>query len=139
MDRTSLHKIKEERNKYSSLVVFIGSNTPWHGIEKIVEIATKNPSIGFVIIGDYEIKTTLSNIIMLGKQNMSTIPLILNYCSFGFGPFSLSKKNMKEACPLKTREYLYFGVPIIVNYYDSAYDFEDLQLYFGLNHSEKSF
>ncbi len=35
--------------------------------------------------------------------------------------------GLNQACPLKTREYLCYGLPVLVNYYDSSQDFEELR------------
>jgi hypothetical protein len=34
---------------------------------------------------------------------------------------ALERKNMKEACPLKVREYLSYGYPIVIGYEDTAF------------------
>ena len=50
----------------------------------------------------------------------------MNSSNVGIGSLSLFKVNLKEASPLKTRDYLARGLPVVVGYHDT-----DLE-----NHSE---
>lgn len=42
-------------------------------------------------------------------------------CQVCIGTLALHRKNMTEASPLKTREYLAHGFPVIIGYKDTAF------------------
>ena len=46
---------------------------------------------------------------------------ILEKCHICIGTLALHINNMIEACPLKVREYLAHGFPVIIGYKDTAF------------------
>ena len=44
---------------------------------------------------------------------------MLARCVIAFGTLALHRKQMNEACPLKVREYLAFGLPVVIGYGDT--------------------
>ncbi len=101
---------------------FIGSpGQPWHGIEKIFTLAGLNPDFEFYIIGskseDFGIE--LPNVFILGYLDFENSCMILKNCDVAISTLSLYEKDMNEASPLKTRQYLSLGLPVIVAYSDT--------------------
>lgn len=106
-------------------LLFLGSpNQSWHGIDKIIHLAR---SLGddFLIhlVGpqekDIAVFNPPSNIIAYGYR--TDYADILRKCHIAIGTLALHRKNMKEASPLKVREYLAGGFPVIIAYDDSAF------------------
>lgn len=106
-------------------LLFLGSpNQPWHGVDKIIQLAR---SLGedFLIhlVGpqkkDIAVFTPPPNVIAHGYRTDYTD--ILRKCHIAIGTMALHRMNMKEASPLKVREYLAGGFPVIIAYDDSAF------------------
>ncbi|WP_338449634.1 hypothetical protein R4Z09_26240 [Niallia oryzisoli] len=103
-------------------VLFLGSpNQSWHGLDKIKFLAENLPDIDFHIIGTQELKNSPVNLKQYGYLNEVEYLGILNQCDVSIGTLALHRKKMMEACPLKTREYLKYGLPTIVGYQDSDF------------------
>lgn len=111
------------KNRIIPNLVFIGSpNQEWHGLDKIIELAKKTEGkLNFDIIGFNSTKEIYSNIIFHGYLTKEKYKTIILNCDIGIGTLGLHRKNMDEACPLKVREYLLYGIPIIIGYTDTAF------------------
>ncbi|MCX7867577.1 MAG: hypothetical protein N2438_10690, partial [Limisphaera sp.] len=46
---------------------------------------------------------------------------LLSRADAGIGSLALHRLGLTEACPLKTREYLAYGLPVIIGYKDSDF------------------
>lgn len=121
--------------------VFIGSdnNQFWHGLDKIVYLARNLSDVVFHIIGptledmmnvDSGIKY-MTNIHVYGYLDEKKAQLIVAKCDVGISTLSLYRKGMEEASPLKSRQYLAQGIPVIVGYKDT--DLFDIDQPFILN------
>ena len=109
-------------------VVLVGSTgTPWHGLDRLGELARLLPALDFVVIGctaaDYRAcDPTLKppgNLQLLGMLPQQDYLPLLNQATAAFGTLGLYRKHMDEACPLKVREYLALGLPVIGAYHDT--------------------
>lgn len=99
-------------------LVFIGSpNQPWHGTEKIVQIAQYLQQFDFHIIGING--TDTPNLIYHGYLPFEKHSILMQKMDVGIGTLSLHLNHMAEASPLKTRQYLAHGLPIIYAYEDT--------------------
>ncbi|SDO56118.1 hypothetical protein [Halobacillus aidingensis] len=101
-------------------VIFLGSpHQPWHGLDKIKFLAAELSEVDFHIIGTNELENTTSNLIQYGFLSEGEYLEVLNKSDVAIGTLALHRNNMNEASPLKTREYLKYGVPVIIGYKDS--------------------
>jgi len=105
----------------SPRLVFVGTaRTPWHGLGRIAEIARLFPDWSFDIVGD-DAKTwpsdstapIPSNLVLHGTLPRERYLPLLASATVALGTFELFRKGMHEACPLKVREYLALGLPVI--------------------------
>lgn len=103
----------------------------WTGIDKLIDDYKKNGDLGMKIhlIGliPLDILTDLKNstlFVLHGELNTQKIREIYNRCTLGISSFGFEKKNMKEACPLKSREYLSAGLSVIGGYTDAILPIE---------------
>lgn len=108
-------------------LVFLGSDgLEWHGIDEVLELARLRPLWKFDIIGPaFAPKGGLvsDNVVFHSFLKHSEYKGILQSADFGLGTLGLFRKGMNEACPLKVREYLAYGLPSIIGYRDT--DFPD--------------
>ena len=110
-------------------MVFIGSpNQGWHGVDKIVFLA--KASVGRLridVIGmDIDGRDNPENISFRGYLSRDEYSEIIQHADIGIGSLALHRKHLDEACPLKVREYLSYGLPVIVGYKDTAFYDEDV-------------
>ncbi|MCD4704705.1 glycosyltransferase [bacterium] len=119
------YKIAKTPNKYyKTRLFFIGDfNQPWTGIDKIINLAKQTTNdLEFHIVGILpEVIERPENVIFYGFLKRHEYENVIINCDIGIGPTSLYRKKMKEACPLKIREYLAYGLPSIIYYTDSAF------------------
>lgn len=101
-------------------IAFIGSPYPWHGVEKLNYLAAQLPGWDFDIIG-YGAQDAPNNVTYHGYLERGQYEAILARSDMAVSTLSLYENNMEEACPLKTREYLAYGLPIVTAYQDTDF------------------
>lgn len=100
-------------------LVFVGSaGTPWHGLERINELAAMFPEFFIDVIGTERVGAT-PNVRFHGHLTRERYEALLHSATAAIGTMALFKKRMDEACPLKVREYLATGLPVIAAYRDT--------------------
>lgn len=113
-------------NNRASRFVFLGSpGFAWHGVDKILTLAKLCPGFIFDIVG-YNINDICDriphqvppNVNFYGYLKAAQYESLLSRADVGIGTLSLHVNNMEEACPLKVREYLAYGLPVIIGYTD---------------------
>lgn len=118
------YNIIKNKDKRRIGLFFIGTpNQPWHGVDIIEEIAKELPEFDIHIVGINN--ESHENIFYHGYLEKQEYLKVLEKCNICIGSLALFRNNMSEACPLKVREYLAYGFPIIIGYKESA--FVDLQ------------
>ena len=104
---------------------FVGSpNQPWHGVEELIEFGLSNQNIEIHLVG-IEGGSTGGNIFFHGFLTPDEYGKIASTCIAGVGSLKLGVNEMKEASPLKVREYLALGLPVILKYKDTDFDGEE--------------
>jgi glycosyltransferase involved in cell wall biosynthesis len=121
IDLQEYHTIKSPSSNSDRIgLFFIGTpNRSWHGIDIIENIADNLPQYDFHIVGIN--KNNKGNIFYYGYLKQKEYLDILKKCHICIGSLALYRNNMEEACPLKVREYLACGYPIIIGYKDTAF------------------
>lgn len=103
-------------------LVFIGSSgQPWHGVDKIIWLANRFPSWQFDLIGISPADLTVippNNLMAHGFLDRTRYEALIAKADVAIGSLSLHRNGMEEGSPLKVREYLAFGIPIIIAYKD---------------------
>jgi glycosyltransferase involved in cell wall biosynthesis len=106
-------------------LVFIGTEIdriPWHGIDKVMFLAKMNPDWKFDIIGDFQRPGKMSsNIVLHGFLDREQYQKILSKADIAIGTLALHRKGLNENPPLKSREYLAYGLPMIIGYVDTDF------------------
>jgi hypothetical protein len=99
---------------------FIGTpNQPWQATDLIKQIANRLPQYDFHIVG--EIGVSSDNIFFYGYLSKEEYLEILKKCQICIGTLGMHLLQMSEASPLKIREYLAYGYPVIIGCDDSAF------------------
>lgn len=109
-------------------LIFIGAaDNPWHGVDKILRLARSNPGWLFDLVGD----TTFGqpgplaeNVTMHGHLSATAYEPLLARADVALSTLALHRNSMEEASPLKTREYLARGLPVIIGYRDTDFPAE---------------
>ncbi|MNH72616.1 hypothetical protein D3C73_247870 [compost metagenome] len=106
-------------------LVFIGSpGQAWHGVDAIAELAKARPRWTFDIIGvdAAELPGPVpTNMIFHGRLARKDYQPLLERSDLAIGTLALYRKQMKEASPLKVREYLANGLPVITAYSETDF------------------
>ena len=95
---------------------FYGSINEWIDIELIVHVAKALPDWHFVLIGPQKVDVSsllrLDNVHLLGQKAHSDLPAYLQHWDVSLLPFR-DNAQIRACNPLKLREYLSVGKPII--------------------------
>jgi len=113
---------KKCKNKTPN-ILFLG--TPdhlWHGLDKILDLAkTTKDKLFFHIVGiDNLNSNNLPNVKFYGHLTKNDYQEIVALCHIGIGSLAFHRLGV-IASPLKVREYLAFGLPIIIGYSETAF------------------
>ncbi len=109
---------------------FLGEPSPWQGIDKVLALATALPEARFDLVGPKRVESEPANVTVHGLLGATAYREILAGCDVGLGTLALYRKQMREASPLKVREYLAHGLPTMIGYEDT--DFVGLEPWFLL-------
>lgn len=110
-------------------LIFIGTaGTPWHGLERLAELARLLPEAHFDVVGvtpaDWSRSVPAAspppgNLTLHGPLPRSDYTPLIAQATAAIGSLALFKNAMAEACPLKVREYLAWGLPVVAAYEDT--------------------
>jgi glycosyltransferase involved in cell wall biosynthesis len=123
----SFHPLPPSVERRESLV-FVGTpGAPWHGLDRIGELARMFPMRPVDLVGatpeDWDRQTGGAerphNLRFHGMLPRSQYEAIMTKAVVAVGSMALYKNSMNEACPLKVREYLSMGLPVIAAYKDT--------------------
>lgn len=131
IDITKYPPIKCKNTNGRIKLFFIGTpNQPWHGVDKLITLAQRLGNLFEIhIVGPNTNDLCLqkvpkplpSNIIFHGFLQQGEYIDILRKSHICIGSAALHRIQMFEACPLKSREYIASGFPIITPYKDTAF------------------
>lgn len=106
-------------------LLFVASEfAPWHGLDLLLQDLPDvgNPFILHVVGGVSESLRALaghdSRVTFHGSLTQKQIADVAASCWAGVSAMALERKGMFEACPLKVREYLNLGLPVIGSHAD---------------------
>jgi glycosyltransferase involved in cell wall biosynthesis len=104
-------------------LLFVANFSPWHGLDRVLH-AIKKSDENFVLhlVGKVpnELKDQITDprVKLHGHLNQNQIVELSEQCWIGLASFALDRNKMKQACPLKSREYLMLGLPVYGDYQD---------------------
>jgi glycosyltransferase involved in cell wall biosynthesis len=127
IDLSSVEATPPVRNERPRLVFIGHPDTPWHGLDHVAEIAAAFPEWQLDLIGprDGELSAAgpRANLAAHGPLDPDDYRPFVEASDVAIGTLGLYRKHMDEASPLKVREYLAAGLPVITGYRDT--DFPD--------------
>ncbi len=115
-------------------LAFIGNpGYPWHGVDKLVTLARLIPDVQLDIIG-YDslpgVDPLPENLHLHGYLSTEMYKKILAGADAAISSLGIHRFDLEEASPLKSRECLALGLPLVLAYKDT--DLHDLQADFLL-------
>jgi glycosyltransferase involved in cell wall biosynthesis len=103
-------------------LVFMGSEgQPWHGVDKVLLLARSLQAWQFHIIGPPPLPGAPANVKFHGFLSKKEYEEVLAHCDVALGTLALHRNGMNEASPLKVREYLAYGLPVILGHQDTDF------------------
>jgi glycosyltransferase involved in cell wall biosynthesis len=103
--------------------LFVANFAPWHGLDLLLK-AVEDSSEKFLIhiVGEVPSKLLTyksdSRCRFHGPLKNEEIKKLSELSWIGLSSFALHRQHMRQACPLKTREYLELGLPVYGSYND---------------------
>ncbi len=140
VDLNVLHEVKEKRASFHKAAILCGGGYAWHGLDNILSLFSSCPNILLLVVGPYENQSDMPNVTYLRTLNSETLMSLYPIVDFGIGSFNMDLNKITEGCPLKVREYLCAGIPVLVNYKECASEIKKLQPYiFNLKEDPAAF
>lgn len=107
---------------------FYGSISEWFDVELMVQTIQKMPEWNFVFVGKVEINvvelSALSNVYFLGPKPHQSLPQYSQHWQVSLLPF-LDNEQIRACNPLKLKEYLAAGTPIVSTYFKAIDEYKD--------------
>ena len=102
---------------------FMGSlDQDWQGTDQFLELAAVMPEVTFHVVGETKVNhPKLNNVIFHGQLAVEQYSKIARNCNLAFGTLNQQVTGMNEASPLKVREYLALGLPVVIRYIDTDF------------------
>lgn len=111
------------RPERPTLVLIGYDRHDWAGMDKLERLARALPDLDFLLIG--AIRRGPENLRSVGPTPQVEADRLMRGCTVGLGPLALHRKDMFEASPLKSRNYLSLGLPIVQAYEDTDLSADD--------------
>ena len=116
--------VADKRGPVPELLFIAGVFEFWHGLDMLL-IQMQDCKCSFVLhlVGELSSSDAIlakkdERIILHGFQSLRVVREIAQSCWLGLSSFALFRNQMKEACPLKVREYLMMGLPVYAGHKD---------------------
>ena len=105
-------------------LAFVGhAGQRWHGVDKVLTLARLRSAWRFDIVGMRDEGVDAPpNVRWHGSLDRPAVLGVLAQADVGIGTLALHRDALDEACPLKVREYLAVGLPVIYGYSDPDVD-----------------
>ena len=108
--------IEATGNKQLRVYFICSSGQKWQGIDKVKRLARLLPAISFHIIGVQA--PDGPNLSFYGQLPETKVTGLLCQADAALSTLALHRKNLRQGCPLKSRQYLAMGIPMVYAYED---------------------
>ena len=124
-DSVIAEKIYNWKKKNYLVGLFAGTFFPWAGVDRMIKRIEQWRNVGLILAGfGPELKGLLSaleapfheRILYTGPQTESELAGLYEMADFAFSSLALDRIGLRDARPLKTREYLAYGLPVVCGY-----------------------
>jgi glycosyltransferase involved in cell wall biosynthesis len=120
------------------VIGFFGSLSEWVDLELVGKVALQYSDASIVLVGrvsaDVSLFHNIPNLFVLGFREFDTLPAYLRMFDVCIIPFRLTEL-VDAVDPIKLREYLCAGKPVVTTNFREARKFGDL-IYIGRSHDE---
>jgi len=117
------YQVMPPPNNQTPRLAFIGNpGYTWHGVDKLVALARAVPDIQLDIIGYEdlpELRPLPPNLRLHGYLRAEAYYRVLGAADAAISSLALHRIKLEEASPLKSRECLALGLPLILAYTDT--------------------
>lgn len=116
-----ISKAKRDKENQTINLIFVGiKDTAWHGLDKVIELAKIFPQYCFNIVGPNEsdFKNYPKNVRFYGWVEKNQLEKLYEENHFGIGSFANYLVGKEVDSTLKVREYLAYGLPVILGHWD---------------------
>jgi glycosyltransferase involved in cell wall biosynthesis len=101
------------------LAFLLGVPMPRHGLDKLLLLARALPDCDFAVIGADLPADAPTNVRAHPAMARAAYAAILARADAGIGPLAMHRAGVSEGSPLKVREYLAHGLPVIIAHEDT--------------------
>jgi hypothetical protein len=117
VENTLMSPLRKDDEK--TKLIFVGSESfIWNGLDRLKNLAMEFPNLQFHVVG--VTGTGPNNIVWYPNLYNESLSRLYEKIDIGISTLSINKMNLVEAAPLKSRNYLAHGLPVVGAYKDSA-------------------
>lgn len=111
------------------ICLFVGGGSEaanlWHGVDLLLDFAaTVSLQLDFYVVGKFAklaANYTEKNVVFIEHASEAEMSMLYANTDVAIGTVALFRKGLNEASPLKVREALAVGIPVILPYEDTAF------------------
>jgi len=114
-----LRPAADTRSAVPHLLFMASGNAPWHGVDLLLDsLRETDQDFRLHLVGSMD-KVTIerarkdNRVQLHGSLIMKDVHALMGQCVAGLSSFGLARNGMRQACPLKVRDYLAVGLPVI--------------------------
>lgn len=122
IDLENIQPVAAPNNDIPRLLFIATPGYTWHGVDKLITLAVNFPDVIIDVVGYDQIdglKQLPPNLVLHGYLEKPQYQKVVMNTDVAIGSLALHRIAIEEACPLKTRECLAYGVPMILPYIDN--------------------
>lgn len=112
-----LQLITQIKNKEKLIAIYAGSFQDGRNVSDFIQIAKKNSSIEFILVGSYQqpLPSLPDNIYFIGRLPRPVVNYFYSIANIGILFYDNAPLNTKFCAPVKIWEYKYFNLQIVAN------------------------
>ena len=139
IDLSKVTPLDAPNNSIPRLLFIGGPGHSWNGIDKLISFAKSFSDINIDIIGYDHLKefgAIPNNLTIHGYLPAKKYLSLFANADLAISSLAMHRVMLKEASPLKSREYLAYCLPIILAYIDTDLDYLDLDYILKIPNTE---
>ena len=116
IDLSALDPLPAPATANPRLILLSHPGSPWHGVDKLVDLALLEPTWTFDIVGPNAadlLAEAPSNLVLHGWCQPEVYLRLMAQADVGLGALAMHRVGINEASALKVREYLGLGLPVV--------------------------